>query len=43
MKIGKVKSKIIRGANGFLRVKPTTLARWMKVSLATIYRHMGSK
>ena len=41
MKIGKVKSKIIRGANGYLRVKPTTLARWMKVSLATIYRHMG--
>ena len=43
MKIGKVKSKIIRGANGYLRVKPTTLARWMKVSLATIYRHMSSK
>jgi hypothetical protein len=41
MKIGKLKSKVIRGANGYLRVKPTTLARWMKVSLATIYRHMG--
>ena len=41
MKIGKLKSKVIRGANGYLRVKPTTLARWMKVSLATIYRHIG--
>ena len=43
MKIGKVKSKIIRGANKYFRVKPTTLAEWMDVSLATIYRHMGSK
>ena len=41
MKIGSLKSKVIRGANGYLRVKPTTLARWMKVSLATIYRHIG--
>ena len=41
MKIGKVKSKIIRGANRYLRVKPTTLAGWMNVSLATIYRHMS--
>ena len=41
MKIGKVKSKIIRGANSNFRVKPTTLAGWMDVSLATIYRHIG--
>ena len=41
MKIGSFKSKVIRGANGYLRVKPSTLARWMKVSLATIYRHIG--
>ena len=41
MKIGKLKSKVIRGANGYFRVRPTTLARWMKVSLATIYRHIG--
>ena len=41
MKIGKVKSKIIRGANRYFRVKPTKLAEWMNVSLATIYRHIG--
>ncbi len=41
MKITKFKSKVIRGANNYLRVKPTTLAKWMKVSLATIYRHIG--
>ena len=41
MKITNFKSKVIRGANSYLRVKPTTLARWMKVSLATIYRHIG--
>ena len=43
MKIGKVKSKIIRGANKYFRVKPTTLAEWMDVSLATIYRHIASR
>ena len=41
MKITKFKSKVIRSANSYFRVKPTTLARWMKVSLATIYRHIG--
>ncbi len=41
MKIGKFKSKVIRVSNSYLRVKPTTLAKWMKVSLATIYRHIG--
>ena len=41
MKIGSFKSKLIRGANNYLRVKPTTLARWRKVSLATVYRHIG--
>lgn len=41
MKIGRLKSKVIRGANSYFRVKPTTLSRWMKVSLATIYRHIG--
>ena len=41
MKIGKFKSKVIKSANSYFRVKPTTLARWMKVSLATIYRHIG--
>ena len=41
MKIGSFKSKFIRGANSYLRVKPTTLARWMKVSLATVYRQIG--
>jgi hypothetical protein len=41
MKIGKFKSKVIRGANRYFRVKPRTLAGWMNVSLATIYRHMN--
>tara|TARA_R110000824_G_scaffold6551_2_gene30222 strand:+ start:3087 stop:3215 length:129 start_codon:yes stop_codon:yes gene_type:complete len=41
MKIGSFKSKVIRSANRYFRVKPTTLAEWMKVSLATIYRHIG--
>ena len=41
MKIGKFKSKVIRVSNSYLRVKPTTLAKWMKVSLATIYRQIG--
>jgi len=41
MKITKFKSKVIRSANSYFRVKPITLARWMKVSLATIYRHIG--
>ena len=41
MKIGRLKSKVIKSANSYFRVKPTTLARWMKVSLATIYRHIG--
>ncbi len=41
MKIGRMKSKVIRGANKYLRIRPTTLAEWMKVSLATIYRHIG--
>jgi len=41
MKIGKFKSKIIRSANKYFRIRPTTLAGWMKVSLATIYRHIG--
>ena len=43
MKITKFKSKIIRGANKYFRIKPTTLAEWMDVSLATIYRHIASR
>ena len=41
MKISKFKSKVIRVSNRYLRIKPTTLAEWMNVSLATIYRHIG--
>jgi len=41
MKVGKFKSKFIRVSNRYFRVRPTALARMLKVSLATVYRHIG--
>ena len=41
MKIGKIKSKFIRVSNRYFRVRPTSLAKMLNVSLATVYRHIG--
>ena len=43
MKIGNVKSKSMRFLYKGLRVKPRTLAGWFNISLATVYRHLGTR
>ena len=43
MKVGNVKSKSMRFLYKGLRVKPRTLAGWFNISLATVYRHLGTR